>query len=43
MLSLDACILVLQGKGDGLAIERSGIHDNWDDAEGYYSKYNITH
>ncbi|XP_058195547.1 uncharacterized protein LOC131311926 isoform X2 [Rhododendron vialii] len=25
------------GKGDGLAIERSGIHDNWDDAEGYYS------
>lgn len=25
------------GKGDGLAIERSGLHDNWDDAEGYYS------
>ncbi|KAM7484541.1 hypothetical protein LguiA_000550 [Lonicera macranthoides] len=24
-------------KGDGLAIERSGLHDNWDDAEGYYS------
>ncbi|XP_010263441.1 PREDICTED: serine/threonine-protein kinase prpf4B-like isoform X2 [Nelumbo nucifera] len=26
-----------QGKGDGLQIERSGLHDNWDDAEGYYS------
>ncbi|XP_074327196.1 uncharacterized protein LOC141665113 isoform X2 [Apium graveolens] len=26
-----------QGKGDGLKIERSGLHDNWDDAEGYYS------
>lgn len=25
------------GKGDGLAIERSGLHDNWDDPEGYYS------
>ncbi|KAL6969827.1 non-specific serine,threonine protein kinase [Sarracenia purpurea var. burkii] len=25
------------GKGDGFAIERSGLHDNWDDAEGYYS------
>ncbi|XP_059655531.1 uncharacterized protein LOC132302637 [Cornus florida] len=25
------------GKADGLAIERSGLHDNWDDAEGYYS------
>ncbi|KAI4357838.1 hypothetical protein L6164_001761 [Bauhinia variegata] len=25
------------GKGDGLRIERSGLHDNWDDAEGYYS------
>ncbi|KAM7468371.1 hypothetical protein LguiB_015933 [Lonicera macranthoides] len=25
------------GRGDGLAIERSGLHDNWDDAEGYYS------
>ncbi|KAK6931485.1 Protein kinase domain [Dillenia turbinata] len=24
-------------KGDGLQIERSGLHDNWDDAEGYYS------
>ncbi|KAI8032705.1 hypothetical protein LOK49_LG01G00200 [Camellia lanceoleosa] len=24
------------GKGDGLTIERSGLHDNWDDAEGYY-------
>ena len=29
----------LQGKGDGLRIERSGLHDNWDDADGYYSKY----
>ncbi|KAL3501697.1 hypothetical protein ACH5RR_036146 [Cinchona calisaya] len=25
------------GKVEGLAIERSGLHDNWDDAEGYYS------
>ncbi|BAT93752.1 hypothetical protein VIGAN_08028100 [Vigna angularis var. angularis] len=25
------------GKGDGLMIERVGLHDNWDDAEGYYS------
>ncbi|OIW04666.1 hypothetical protein TanjilG_07801 [Lupinus angustifolius] len=25
------------GKGDGLQIERGGLHDNWDDAEGYYS------
>ncbi|XP_019164774.1 PREDICTED: serine/threonine-protein kinase prpf4B-like isoform X1 [Ipomoea nil] len=25
------------GKGDGLMIERNGLHDNWDDAEGYYS------
>ncbi|XP_043697400.1 serine/threonine-protein kinase prpf4B-like isoform X2 [Telopea speciosissima] len=25
------------GKGDGLHIERSGLHDNWDDADGYYS------
>lgn len=32
----------MQGKGDGLRIERSGLHDNWDDAEGYYSKYYIT-
>lgn len=32
----------MQGKGDGLRIERSGLHDNWDDAEGYYSKYNIS-
>ncbi|KAF5467641.1 hypothetical protein F2P56_011873 [Juglans regia] len=23
-------------KGDGLQIERSGLRDNWDDAEGYY-------
>nr|XP_017234883.1 PREDICTED: serine/threonine-protein kinase prpf4B [Daucus carota subsp. sativus] len=26
-----------QGKENGLKIERSGLHDNWDDAEGYYS------
>ncbi|XP_061375079.1 uncharacterized protein LOC133317248 isoform X2 [Gastrolobium bilobum] len=25
------------GKGDGIQIERGGLHDNWDDAEGYYS------
>ncbi|KAM0964680.1 hypothetical protein ACFX2C_020699 [Malus domestica] len=25
------------GKGDRVQIERSGLHDNWDDAEGYYS------
>ncbi|KAK7269747.1 hypothetical protein RIF29_22482 [Crotalaria pallida] len=25
------------GKGDGLLIEKVGLHDNWDDAEGYYS------
>ncbi|KAG9136888.1 hypothetical protein Leryth_020614 [Lithospermum erythrorhizon] len=25
------------GKGDGKTIERSGLNDNWDDAEGYYS------
>ncbi|KAA8529183.1 hypothetical protein F0562_034018 [Nyssa sinensis] len=25
------------GKGDGFAIETSGLHDNWDDSEGYYS------
>ncbi|XP_076932362.1 uncharacterized protein LOC143597869 [Bidens hawaiensis] len=25
------------GKGDGLTIQRSGLQDNWDDAEGYYS------
>ncbi|XP_012082071.1 serine/threonine-protein kinase prpf4B isoform X2 [Jatropha curcas] len=24
------------GKGDGLPIVRSGLNDNWDDAEGYY-------
>ncbi|KAL1553552.1 non-specific serine/threonine protein kinase [Salvia divinorum] len=24
------------GKGDGLAVEKSGLNDNWDDAEGYY-------
>jgi serine/threonine-protein kinase PRP4 len=26
------------GKGDGVPMVRSGLHDNWDDAEGYYSK-----
>lgn len=26
-------------KGDGLALETSGLNDNWDDAEGYYCKY----
>ncbi|XP_022726999.1 serine/threonine-protein kinase prpf4B-like [Durio zibethinus] len=25
------------GKGDGLPVIRSGLDDNWDDAEGYYS------
>ncbi|XP_022776973.1 serine/threonine-protein kinase prpf4B-like isoform X2 [Durio zibethinus] len=25
------------GKGDGLPVIRSGLNDNWDDAEGYYS------
>ncbi|XP_054824234.1 uncharacterized protein LOC129322160 [Prosopis cineraria] len=25
------------GKGDGLRVDRGGLHDNWDDAEGYYS------
>ncbi|KAK6157656.1 hypothetical protein DH2020_011904 [Rehmannia glutinosa] len=25
-----------KGKGDGVAVEKSGLHDNWDDAEGYY-------
>ncbi|CAN4101770.1 unnamed protein product [Withania somnifera] len=25
-----------KGKGDGLPIERSSLHDNWDDPEGYY-------
>ncbi|KAL0380751.1 UNVERIFIED_CONTAM: Serine/threonine-protein kinase PRP4 [Sesamum angustifolium] len=24
------------GKGDGVAVEKSGLNDNWDDAEGYY-------
>ncbi|KAJ9140722.1 hypothetical protein P3X46_031332 [Hevea brasiliensis] len=24
------------GKGDGLPIMRSGLHDNWDDSDGYY-------
>ncbi|KAF5195942.1 Serine/threonine-protein kinase PRP4-like protein [Thalictrum thalictroides] len=25
------------GKGEGLQVERNGLNDNWDDAEGYYS------
>ena len=33
--------VILQGKGDGLQIERGGLYDNWDDAEGYYSEYFI--
>ena len=34
------CIMyVLQGKGDGLAIDTSGLTDNWDDAEGRYCKF----
>ncbi|XP_047340782.1 serine/threonine-protein kinase prpf4B-like isoform X2 [Impatiens glandulifera] len=24
-------------RGDGIAVERSDLHDNWDDADGYYS------
>lgn len=24
------------GRGDGLPVDTSGLHDNWDDAEGYY-------
>ncbi|KAG6410333.1 hypothetical protein SASPL_128391 [Salvia splendens] len=27
---------LLHGKGDGIAVEKSGLNDNWDDAEGYY-------
>lgn len=36
-------IFSFQGRGDGLLIERSGLHDNWDDAEGYYSQYLTNH
>jgi len=25
------------GKGDGLHVERNALHDNWDDADGYYT------
>lgn len=28
-----------QGKLDGVAVEKSGFHDNWDDAEGYYGMW----
>ncbi|CAH8383423.1 unnamed protein product [Eruca vesicaria subsp. sativa] len=27
----------IRGKGDGVPMVRSGLYDNWDDAEGYYS------
>ncbi|KAL0463620.1 UNVERIFIED_CONTAM: Serine/threonine-protein kinase PRP4, partial [Sesamum latifolium] len=27
------------GKGDGAAVEKSGLNDNWDDAEGYYAPF----
>lgn len=27
-----------QTKGEALPIHNSGINDNWDDADGYYSK-----
>jgi len=37
-LTIKMYYLLFQGKGDGLMIERVGLHDNWDDAEGYYSK-----
>jgi hypothetical protein len=30
---------VVQDKGDGLCIEKNALHDNWDDPEGYYSKF----
>ncbi|CAH2045466.1 unnamed protein product [Thlaspi arvense] len=30
---------LMRGKGDGVPMVRSGLHDNWDDAEGYYSKH----
>lgn len=33
------CLFPMQDKGDVVRIERSGLRDNWDDAEGYYSKY----
>lgn len=32
---------LLQGKGDGLAIDTSGLTDNWDDAEGRYCKFHL--
>lgn len=38
-LKKDFLSISFQGKGDGGRIERSALHDNWDDAEGYYSKY----
>lgn len=31
--------MMLQGRGDGLAMDTSGLIDNWDDAEGYYCKF----
>lgn len=38
-LSLDRRTCSLQGKGDGLAINASGLNDNWDDPEGRYCKF----
>ena len=29
----------LQVKGDGVALETSGLTDNWDDPDGYYCKF----
>lgn len=31
-------LIPLQGKGDGVAINTSGLTDNWDDPEGRYCK-----
>lgn len=33
---ISCCSLEWQGKVDGLAIDTSGLTDNWDDAEGRY-------
>ena len=38
-LRKDFLSISFQGKGYDVRIERSALHDNWDDAEGYYSKY----
>lgn len=34
--NVNKCLCPLQGKGDGLAINSSGLNDNWDDPEGRY-------